>query len=48
MWNPLAIRKVAGEWSGKSVTCAPCPSADATWAAHDPGEGGEGGYAVAA
>ena len=48
MWNPLAIRKAAGEWSGKSVTCAPCPSADATWAAHDPGEGGEGGYDVAA
>ena len=48
MWNPLAIRKAAGEWSGKSVTCAPCPSAGTTWADRDPSEGGEGGYEVAA
>ena len=41
VWNEKAIKKEKGEWSGKSVVCSPCPSADTTWDDRDPTEDGE-------
>jgi len=38
VWNDKAIKKEKGEWSGKSVVCSPCPSADATYDEKDPTE----------